>query len=141
MTDDAPDAGPWTVGNVVLDCPEPRVLAEFYRALLGWEYLPGHESDDPDGDEWLVLEAPDGLRMALQQVPDFTPASWPGPERPPRMHLDIPVTDLERAHARAVAAGARPLTGPPEPSDDMFRVYADPAGHPFCLCLKPARPA
>jgi catechol 2,3-dioxygenase-like lactoylglutathione lyase family enzyme len=141
MAEDDADGKPWPLRNVVLDCPDPRALAEFYRTLLRWEYLPGHETDDPDGDEWLVLVAPGGLRLALQRVPDFVPATWPDPARPPRMHLDFPVTDLAAAHDRALAAGARPLTGPPEPSDDMFRVYADPAGHPFCLCLKPPFPA
>jgi hypothetical protein len=137
MTDDDAEAKPWPLRNVVLDCPDPRTLAEFYRGLLRWEYLPGLETDDPDGDEWLVLQAPGGLRLAFQRVPDFVATTWPDPAQPPRMHLDFPVSDLDAAHERALAAGARPLTGAPEPSDDMFRVYADPAGHPFCLCLKP----
>lgn len=41
------------------------------------------------------------------------------------------------AHERAVELGATPLlpTTAPEPDKTSgFRVYADPAGHPFCLC-------
>ena len=44
--------------NVVLDCAEPRVLAEFYRAALGWSYVDGHEDEDPAGDDWLQLRRP-----------------------------------------------------------------------------------
>jgi hypothetical protein len=135
MTEDDRGAA-WPLRNIVMDCTDPRAMAEFYRALLRWEYLPGHETDDPDGDAWLVLAAPGGLRLAFALVPELTPSSWPDRTQPARMHLDFPVADLDAAHERALVAGARPLTGPPEPSDDMFRVYADPAGHPFCLCLE-----
>ena len=138
MTTDDPDTAAWPLRTIVVDATDPRASAEFYRALLRWEYLPGHETDDPDGDDWLVLAAPGGPRLAFARVPELTPSTWPRPEQPPRVHLDFPVADLAAAHERALAAGARPLTGPPdEASDDPFRVYADPAGHPFCLCLEP----
>jgi hypothetical protein len=39
------------------------------------------------------------------------------------------VDDIEAAEAAAVALGAKRLPG--EGHD--FRVYEDPAGHPFCL--------
>jgi predicted enzyme related to lactoylglutathione lyase len=137
VTVDAPDATPPPMATpvVVIDAVDPRAAAEFYRRLLAWTYLPGHETDDPDGDDWLILRAPGGLQLAFARVPELVPATWPDPAQPPRIHLDLPVPDLEAAHERAVAAGARPLTGPPERTDDMFRVYADPAGHPFCLVL------
>jgi hypothetical protein len=39
------------------------------------------------------------------------------------------VADVEEAEPKVLALGARRLPG--EGGD--FRVYADPAGHPFCL--------
>jgi catechol 2,3-dioxygenase-like lactoylglutathione lyase family enzyme len=121
--------------NMVLDCPDPRALAEFYRALLGWEYAPDNETDDPDGDSWLALLPPDGgPRLAFQRS-DQAVSPW---RSAARVHLDVTVPDLEAAHEAFVAAGAVPLSGTPAEEghpDDPFRVYADPAGHPFCACL------
>jgi hypothetical protein len=57
---------------------------------------------------------------------------WPAPDRSQQFHLDLTVDDLDAAEAAVLALGAKPLD-----TDDRsrtFRVYADPAGHPFCLC-------
>ncbi len=122
--------------ELVLDCPEPRELAEFYRRLLDWPYAPGHAEWDPDGDDWLVLVAPDdGPRLAFQRSA-AVPPPWSRDSTVGRVHLDVAVEQLEDAHDAAVAAGARPVSGTPEEDGhptDRFRVYADPAGHPFCL--------
>jgi hypothetical protein len=48
------------------------------------------------------------------------------------VHLDIVVEDLAVAGEHAIAAGA--VLADNQPQDDV-RVYLDPAGHPFCLCL------
>ena len=118
--------------EVTLDCPEPRALAEFYRRALGWGYAPGHEDGDPDGDEWLVLLPPGGgTRLAFQRSTAAV-APW---REDARVHLDVAVVDLTAAHDHLLACGARPLTGTPAEEGnpgDMFRVYADPVGHPFC---------
>lgn len=57
-----------------------------------------------------------------------------GPPRafPQQFHLDITVDDIDDAEPKALALGARPL--PMTEEKVSFRVYADPAGHPFCLC-------
>ena len=47
------------------------------------------------------------------------------------MHLDLQVDDLAAASAVAEEAGARLLGR--HTDDEVVRVYADPAGHPFCL--------
>ena len=118
-----------------LDCAEPRELAEFYRQLLGWVYADGHEEPDPEGDDFLLLVDPDRpVRLGFQRS-DATVAPW---RAGARVHLDLDVDDLDLSHEHAVGLGARPLTGTPEEeghADDPFRVYADPSGHPFCLCL------
>ena len=60
--------------QTVLDCPDARALAEFYRELLGLSYRPGDEppgpgEPDPQGQDWLVLRDPAGQRrLAFQQV-------------------------------------------------------------------------
>lgn len=123
------------VRQPTLDCAEPRELAEFYRRLLGWDYAPGHEGVDPDGDDFLLLIDPDRpVRLAFQRS-DAVVAPW---RVGARVHVDLDVEDLDVAHEDAVRLGARPLTGTPAEeghADDPFRVYADPSGHPFCLCL------
>lgn len=111
--------------SVVLDCPDPDALAGFYTALLGGTVRPG-------GDDWVDLTLPGGPTLAFQAAPDFTAPAWPDPERPQQFHLDLTVPDLDAAEAAVLALGAKPLeTGD---RDRSFRVYADPAGHPFCLC-------
>ncbi|MGI5522993.1 VOC family protein [Micromonospora sp. CA-259024] len=114
--------------SVVIDCPDPRALAAFYAELLGVP-LAGGESD---GDEWVVLGGPPGHqpRLAFQRALNLRPPAWPDPERPQQFHLDVTVDDIEAAEKAALALGARRLPG----EGEGFRVYADPAGHPFCLC-------
>ncbi len=123
---------PLSLYELTLDCPEPRELAEFYRRVLGWSYAPGHGDADPEGDDWLVLLPPHGdTRLAFQRS-DAAVAPWP---QGARVHLDVAVPDLAAAHEHLLECGARPLTGTPAEEgrpDDPYRVYADPAGHPFC---------
>ncbi|OKK17456.1 glyoxalase [Streptomyces sp. CB00455] len=115
---------------VVLDCPDPRALADFYRALLGGAV----NRPDPRwsvDEEWATLHAPSGLVLAFQRVADFRPPRWPDPARPQQFHLDFGVSDPQAAQEQVLAAGATLLDQDPAHGD--WRVYADPAGHPFCL--------
>jgi hypothetical protein len=115
-------------GAVVLDCPDPTALAGFYAALLDWE--PATITSE---GRWATLTNPaGGFRIEFQQATDYQAPTWPDPTRPQMFHLDLAVTDLTAAAVHAVAVGARPL----DLSDEhpTFQVYADPAGHPFCLC-------
>ena len=115
-----------TLGVVALDCPDPVALAEFYRAVLDW---PAPEVVE-DG-HWVTLRNPEGgAGLAFQRVPDYRPPAWPSADNPQQLHLDLNVTDLEAAHERVLGLGAKLLDDKPE----TFRVYADPVGHPFCLC-------
>jgi len=114
--------------TVVLDCPDPGALAGFYRELLGGRIT--HVSD-----AWIVLEPEPGPRMAFQLAEDFVAPTWPDPERPQQLHLDVTVDDIAVAEPAVLAIGAtRHEVQPGEDDDDTFRVYLDPAGHPFCLC-------
>lgn len=123
--------------QVVLDTTDARELAEFYRKLLGLQYRPGHEEDDPAGDFWLVLQDDEGRpRLAFQQVPALAPATWPDGPVPQQLHLDLTVTttdELDVQHDRAMELGAKLLEDRADDVEEPLRVYADPAGHPFCI--------
>lgn len=126
--------------QVVLDCTHTRELAEFYRRLLGFAYRPGDESPSPGGDEWLVLQDDEGrARIAFQRVTAVTPPTWPDPSVPQQLHLDLTVgstDELDRQHERALGLGARLLLDRADDEEEPLRVYADPAGHPFCIFVR-----
>jgi hypothetical protein len=108
----------------VLDCPDARALANFYSALLDWEVK-------GDG-EWAEIRPADGSTcISFQQVTDFRAPRWPGQEVPQQMHLDVVVEDLDAAEQPTIDLGATKHDHQPGTS---FRVFLDPAGHPFCLC-------
>ncbi|MFJ6755037.1 MULTISPECIES: VOC family protein [unclassified Streptomyces] len=115
---------------VVLDCPDPQKLAEFYQSLLGGNV------NQPDrrwavGEDWATLHAPSGQVLAFQRAADHQPPRWPDPTRPQQFHLDLGVPDLDRAQEQVLAAGAALLDG--GEGGRSWRIFADPAGHPFCL--------
>jgi len=125
-------ASPVTLGSVVLDTDEPRRLADFYAALLGWRVT-------WDDDEWVEVRPtePGGhelgvAKLAFQLVINYTPPTWPTQEVPQQFHLDCYVSDLDEGEKLAVSVGARRM--PQGKGDGDFRVFLDPSGHPFCLC-------
>lgn len=128
--------------QVVLDTTDARRLAEFYRQLLGLRYRPGDEppaagEPDPHGTDWLVLRDAAGTnRVAFQQVAELPAATWPEGPVPQQLHLDLTVpttAELDRQHERVLALGARLLSDRSDDPEEPLRVYADPAGHPFCI--------
>ncbi len=115
-----------TLTAAVLDAPDPRALAAFYRELLGWPV----GTDEPD---WVTLRPPDGgAGLSFQTEGAYVRPTWPaGPgDQQMMLHLDIEVDDLDVAGAHAISAGA--VLANSQPQADV-RVYLDPAGHPFCL--------
>lgn len=113
----------------MLDCPDPMRLAEFYAALVG-----GEITGSP-GDDWVSLRDGAEVRLSFQQADDHQPPSWPDPTRPQQFHLDVTVDDVDTAEAQVLALGAtKPELQPGVEADENWRVYVDPAGHPFCLC-------
>jgi catechol 2,3-dioxygenase-like lactoylglutathione lyase family enzyme len=126
----------------VLDATDARRLAEFYRRLLGYRYQLGDEppapdQDDPKGRDWLVLLDRDGQpRLAVQQVGELRRPTWPDADVPQQLHLDLQVgsgDELAVQHGRALALGATLLQDRSTDPDESLIVYADPAGHPFCI--------
>ncbi|MFE1176783.1 VOC family protein [Streptomyces sp. NPDC058773] len=117
------------LGVVALDCPDHRALANFYAEMLDWQVT------GSDNDDWIEIAGPTGRTLAFQRVPDYRPPQWPGQEVPQQIHLDFDVahSDIEEAERKVLALGAK-LVQHDEGIRD-FRVYLDPAGHPFCLCF------
>ena len=131
-----------TLRQMVVDTTNARMLAEFYRQLLGFEYRPGDElpapgEPDPAGQDWLVLRDPSGAAsVAFQQVAALPEATWPDDGVPQQLHLDLTVPSkhhLDVQHDRALGLGARLLYDRSDDVQEPLRVYADPAGHPFCI--------
>ena len=111
--------------KAVLDCPDPRLLARFYAQVLGMQVV-------EDDDDWVVIGRAAGWReLAFQRARAWTPPTWPEGRVPQQAHLDVRVTGIEEAERAVLGLGASAVGR----RDDTrgFRVYLDPAGHPFCL--------
>jgi catechol 2,3-dioxygenase-like lactoylglutathione lyase family enzyme len=108
---------------VAIDCADPDALAAFYSAVLG-------ASIESTEDDWVQLTPAGATALAFQRVDDYRPPEWPGAEHPQQLHLDLEVDDLDAGEAAVVALGARKHDVQP---GETFRVFLDPAGHPFCL--------
>lgn len=113
--------------SVVLDCKDPKSLADFYERLLDWRRSPG-------GEEWDVVCDPNSkFRIYFQKEPDYVPPVWPASPGCQQVmtHLDFATSDLDAAVDYAISCGARL-------ADTQYlenaRVCIDPEGHPFCLC-------
>ena len=126
--------------HTVIDTPDVRGLAEFYRQLLGLRYRPGDEpppQGEPDDADWLVLTRADESRvLAFQLEPELHRTTWPRPDVPMQMHLDCTVSSLEelqRHRERAESLGARLLSDRTDDPEEPLYVLADPFGHPFCI--------
>jgi hypothetical protein len=113
---------------VIIDCPDPLALAQFYGELVGGEI----EDVDP---AWVKLRDGDRVYLSFQGAPDHQPPEWPNPDKPQQFHVDVTIdlADLDAAEAAVLALGARKHELQPG-EDEGWRVYLDPAGHPFCLC-------
>jgi predicted enzyme related to lactoylglutathione lyase len=112
---------------VVFDASDIGAESAFWAGLLGGRV----EAED----DWHSVYDADGRpRIGVQLAPDHRPPEWPD-GTPQQLHLDLFVKNVRAAHEEVMSSGARLL----QPADDLdaaagFQVYADPAGHPFCLC-------
>jgi predicted enzyme related to lactoylglutathione lyase len=109
---------------VAIDTADAEGLARFYSAITGWDIEPH------DGARWIQLSSENGVTIAFQEVSDHRPPVWPGNEHPQQLHLDFDVADLDEGERAVLALGARKADFQP---GESFRVFLDPAGHPFCL--------
>jgi catechol-2,3-dioxygenase len=111
-----------TVMGVTLDCPDAAALSAFYAELLG-------KPVTYQGDGMAMIGEDGAHPVLFQQVAPYLPPRWPDPAHPQQVHLDVLVEDVEPAEQAALAIGATRLPG----EGENWRVYADPAGKPFCF--------
>jgi predicted enzyme related to lactoylglutathione lyase len=109
--------------TIVIDCPDPLALATFYAELLDWKV--------EVASDWVDVRAEDGQCISFQEAAAYSRPTWPTQEVPQQMHLDVTVDDLDAAEAAVLNLGATKHEHQP---GTTFRVFLDPAGHPFCLC-------
>lgn len=112
--------------NIVIDCEDAGIMAEFYSKLLGWEWT------HPRTGGWAAITSPAGMVFAFQEVEGYTPPVWPWEtgKQGQMIHLDFYVDNLEEAVQYAIRLGAKQAT---EQYFRTSRTMIDPAGHPFCL--------
>jgi predicted enzyme related to lactoylglutathione lyase len=112
--------------GIALECVDPGALAAFYTALTGWPVV--YASDD-----WVSIgesrEAP--WHLSFQRSPGHVAPTWPDLASSMQFHLHVRVADLDVASEAVVALGGVLFASQPNPEGS--RVFADPAGHPFCL--------
>ena len=108
---------------VIFDCPDPRALARFYSELLNLPIT--YASHD-----FAVVAVNDTTSgLAFQLAHDHRPPTWPDAAVPQQMHLDVMVESVAQATPHVLGLGAIKLDGD--------GVFADSAGHPFCLVKRP----
>ena len=111
---------------VVVDAADLHTVSSFWARMLGGTV--------DDHDDWHTISVDGEPRMDIQLGPNHIQPEWPDGTQQ-QIHLDLYVDDVAAAHEEAIALGARLLKAADDlTADDGFQVYADPAGHPFCLC-------
>jgi len=111
-------------GFVSLDCSDAQPLADFWAAMLGGEVA-------FTTAKGTICVRTDWVWLAMIEIADYRPPTWPENSVPKQMHLDLAVDDLPAAAAQAQELGATPAVMQPAP--ELRRIMFDPAGHPFCL--------
>jgi hypothetical protein len=111
---------------VVFDAADLAAESSFWAAVL--------DGTVDAEDDWHMVMVAGEPRVGVQLAPNHVPPDWPDGTPPQQIHLDLWVEDFEPAHERVMSLGATVLKPADVGSDDNFQVYADPAGHPFCLC-------
>jgi len=113
---------------VVFDAADLNAESAFWAGVLGGRVI-------ADDDWHSVVDADGAWRVGVQLAPDHVPPDWPAGTPGQQLHLDLHVDDLQAAHDEVMALGATLLQAADDPAAvEGFQVYADPAGHPFCLC-------
>lgn len=111
---------------VVFDAADIAAESAFWAGVLG-----GTVAAD---DDWHMVRVDGQPRIGVQLAPDHVSPDWPHGD-PQQVHLDLYVEDIASAQEQVLALGAKLLKeADRDDPQETFRVFADPAGHPFCLC-------
>lgn len=112
--------------NLVIDCADAGILADFYSKLLGWEWT------HPQANGWAAVTSSAGTVIAFQEIEGYEPPVWPwkSGRQGQMLHLDVVVDDLESSVEFALSCGAKLVN---EQCFRTSRTLIDPAGHPFCI--------
>ncbi|WP_459129645.1 VOC family protein [Guggenheimella bovis] len=113
--------------GITIDCPEEQVeeMLHSYEKLTGYMAEPIEEGVMPG------VFGPH-LSINIQGVKDYQGPTWPTQERGQMLHMDFFVRDLDSTVEYAKSIGAREAE---HQYGETWRVFLDPAGHPFCLTL------
>ncbi|HEY0951972.1 VOC family protein [Nocardioides sp.] len=112
------------LSGTTVNAPDAIALARFYAEITGGVAT--------GSERWALVTGPNG-DIGFQQVAEHRPPTWPEGEVGMQLHLEFFADDLETTGARVLAAGATRFEH--QPNADHCIVYADPAGHPFCLSM------
>jgi catechol-2,3-dioxygenase len=113
---------PSRIANIVIDAVQPRVVADFWCGILGWQVL-----EEDDG--LISIGAPDGSWPVIDVVPVPDHKTVKN-----RLHLDLRADGSSTADEleRLLALGARRADVGQGP-DATWVVLSDPEGNEFCL--------
>lgn len=110
------------ISTVCIDALDPRPVAEFWAAVLGWNVV----EEDEEG----ISLAPPDLRLPTLDI-----LTVPEPKQAKnRLHLDLRAdgTSFDDEIRRLEGLGARRVDIG-QPPDVTWVVFADPEGNEFCL--------
>ncbi len=115
---------------IVFDAADLAAESSFWAGLLDGTVVVD--------DNWHSVLVDGEWRLGVQLAPNHVPPEWPDGTQQQQIHLDLHVDDLQAAHEKAISLGALLLKSADKPADnpdgdEVFAVYADPAGHPFCI--------
>ncbi len=111
---------------IVFDAADLHSESGFWAGVLGGRVV--------EEAAWhSVIDAAGHWRVGVQLKADHVPPDWPDGV-PQQVHMDLHVRDPRAAHDEAIMLGARLLQAAPDlDAGEGHQVYADPAGHPFCI--------
>ncbi|MFJ8821292.1 VOC family protein [Streptomyces sp. NPDC102467] len=114
------------IGELVLGCREPEVLARFWCEVLDFVVL------DREGDEMFEIGPREGFGGAQATI-ILSRRDEPEPGKS-RLHIDVnPVDrDQDAELERLLALGAR-RADIGQTGEEQWHVLADPEGNEFCL--------
>ena len=112
---------------VVFDAADIHAESSFWAGMLGGRVFADERFHS-------VIDGGGESRIGVQLAPNHVPSDWPDGHPQQQVHIDLHVDDPHAAHSRATELGAHLL----QAADDLssaegHQVYADPAGHPFCI--------